>query len=262
MRFLFAGLLLTVFCSATLFAQGLDSEDMEKVNAVVAKALQKLGGEKYKGVSTLSSSGKLSILEGNKISSFQSFVDIIVYPDKERTDFAERGSRTVQVNTGNTGWIYDELFENFGAQTEKQLENFKRGRRAHYDFLLRGNWREEAKATYEGRRVASLGKRNDVVRLTFEDEFWVEYEFSDNGLPSKTVYPSVNSDGVEIKEENRYAQFILRGGILFPFIVDHFTDGKHSYRVNYVKVQFNRPVKDSIFVKPSSPKKIKKLKVK
>ncbi len=236
--------------------------DTEMIEKVIAVAVSKLGGAKYRDAKTLSSRGKLSMIANQRIDSFQSFVDVVIYPDKERTDFEQRGAKTVQVNVGDEGWIYDEQFELFGPQTEKQIENFKRSLKTHYDFLLREQWKGNAEISYRGRRRASLGKRNDVVRLEFDDGFWVEYEFADTGLPMKTVYPSKNPEGIEILEENRYAQYILTdGGILFPFIVDHFVEGKRAYRVNYVEARFNNRVSDSIFVKPAKPKKIKKLKI-
>jgi len=249
--------------AAAVYAQSDEPDsDAEKVQSIVSKAIGKLGGEKYKDVTSLSSSGTLSILQASKIASFQSFVDVVVYPDKERTDFSERGSKTIQVNTGDTGWIYNELFDKFGPQTDKQIENFKRGMLTHYDFLLRGSWKGNAELSYAGRRQSGIGRRNEVLRLEFEDDSWIEFEFSDEGLPMKTVYPAQNKEGALIREENRYAQFILTdSGILFPFIVDHFSDGNRSYRINYRKVRFNRKLSDSIFIKPANPKKIKKLKI-
>ncbi|MDH3493532.1 MAG: hypothetical protein OEM82_08285 [Acidobacteriota bacterium] len=261
MKNYFTGILIFVFAFTTAGAQVEDGNDTQKAEEVIEKAVAKLGGEKYRNVTTLSSSGKLSVLKESKIASFQSFVNVIIYPNKQRVDFNERGTRTVQVNTGDTGWILDEFFDNFGPQTDIQIAAFQLDLKTHYDYLLRGRWNGEAELSHAGRRQASLGKRNDVIKLEFEDDSWIEYEFSDEGLPMKTVYPVKNSDGVLINKEYRYAQFILMEGILFPFIVDHFSDGQRSFRVNYSKVQFNRVIPDSIFERPEDPKKIKKLKI-
>ena len=106
-----------------------------------------------------------------------------------------------------------------------------------------------------------MGKRNDVVRLDFPEGFWVEYEFNDEGLPMKTVYTTKTKKGAEVAEENRYAQFITTDGILHPFVIDHYRDGKRTYRVNYRDVRFNRSYPDKIFEKPANAKKIKKLKL-
>ncbi len=253
--------LFVVFCAPAAFPQETAADDQKKADEVIKSAIARLGGQRYLNATSIVSEGKLSITQDQKIVSFQSFVDVIVYPDKERTDFSERGVKTVQVNTGDDGWIYQEFLEKFGDQDEKQLAGFKTSLRTHYDFLLRGNWKGKAELSYEGRRQASLGKRNDVLKLEFEDDFWVEYEFDDEGFPMKTVYSSPNAEGAIVPEENRYAQFILIDGIFFPFIVDHFSDGKRTYRVNYTEVRFNKRIPDSVFVKPEEAKKIKKMKL-
>ncbi len=230
----------------------------EKAKVVMEKAVAKLGGDKYLNVKTSIGEGRFSLLKDGRIASFQSFTDVIVYPDKERTDFTDNGSKTVQVNTGDAGWIYEEFLEKFGDQSENQIENFKQSMRTHYDYLLRGKWKGEAELSYVGRRPSTLGKRNDVLKLTFEKGFQVEYEFDDEGLPMKTVYLRMNADNQAITEENRYARFISYQGILMPSIIDHFTNGEHTFRIAYESLEFNRNIPDEIFIKPDNPKKLKK----
>ncbi len=108
-------------------------------------------------------------------------------------------------------------------------------------------------------REATLGKRNDVVKLTYKDGLVVEFEFAaDDGVPQKAVYKRLNADNEEIKEEDRYAQFLDFNGIKSPFIIDRFTNGVQSSRINYESIEFNKSVPDSIFAKPANPKELKK----
>ena len=257
MKTLHLFLILLLFVTAA-FAQS----KPKSPNEVIAGAVEALGGEAYLKAKTFSSKGQLSITQGARITSFQSFVDIIVYPDKERTDFKERGARTVQVNTGETGWLWDETFETLGPQSPVQVANFKRSMRVHYDYLLRGRWKGKAEIKYVGRRQAGVGRRNDVLRLDFEDGFRVEYEISDKGIPEKSLYEYKTKDNVELKEELRFARFLDIDGIRFPHVVDNYRNGKRVYRINYEEVYFNRRVNPKIFVMPKEGKKIKKLKVK
>lgn len=261
--FVAAFLFLSIISSNTFAQNNFDetasADKAKKAKAVMDKAVEKLGGESYLNVKTLVGKGRFSLLKDGRIASFQSFSDIIVYSDnKERTDFDEKGSKTVQVNTGETGWIYEEFLEKFGDQNDKQVENFKQSMRTHYDYLLRGKWKDEAELSYVGRRPSTLGKRNDVLKLTFEEGFQVEYEFDDEGLPMKTVYLLMTADNQAINEENRYARFISYQGILMPSIIDHFTNGSHIFRVAYETIEFNRTIPNEIFVKPDNPKKLKK----
>lgn len=231
----------------------------EQAESIIRKAVQTLGGEKYLNVKTQIGRGKYSILKDGTVVSFQTFVDVIVYPDKERTDFKSGGVKNVQTNVANTGWVFDGDQDLVKVQDEKQIDNFKRGIRTSIDYLLRGHWRGQAELAYVGKRPATLGKRNDVVKVTYKDGLVVEYEFAaEDGLPQKATHSRLNADNEEIKEEDRYAQFIEVGGIKTPFIIDRFTRGVQSSRINYQSVDYNKSVPDEIFTKPASAKEVKK----
>jgi hypothetical protein len=234
------------------------SKNDEKAEAVLKKVVQTMGGDNYLKVKTQIGRGKFSLVREGMIGAFQSFVDVIVFPDKERTEFKEFGRKSVQTNSGDTGWIFDGAAEVINVQSETQVAEFKRGINASLDNLLRQQWRGKAVLSYVGRREATLGTRNDVVKLTYEDGFAVEFEFSAEGLPVKSIYKRVNPDGVEQKQEDRYAQFVDVQGIKTPFIIDHFSGGVHTSRINYETVEYNKPVSDSIFAKPNTPKEAKK----
>lgn len=251
--------LATAISAQNALAPAAKPSSSEQADAILKKAIQTLGGEKYLNVKTQIGRGKYSILKDGVVVSFQTFTDVIVYPDKERTDFKAGGVKTVQTNVGDTGWVFDGDVELIKIQNEKQIENFKRGIRTSIDYLLRGHWRGQAELTYVGKRPATLGKRNDVVRITYKDGLVVEYEFaSDDGLPQKGLHSRLNADNEEIKEEDRYAQFVDVGGIKTPFIIDRFTGGVQSSRINYQTIDYNKSIPEEIFTKPSNPKEMKK----
>jgi hypothetical protein len=246
-----------VFAAAT-FGQS-NPSDGRTSDAVIQKAVQQLGGDRYLNVTTQIGYGKFSLMKSGVNVSFQSFIDVIVFPDKERTEFKALGVKTVQTNSGNVGWVFDGDQELIKVQTEKQVANFKRGLRTSLDNLLRGYWKGDAEVTYVGRRPGTLGKRNDVLKLTYKDGFVVEFEFAaDDGTPIKALYKTTNSDGEEVKEEDRYGLFVETSGIKAPYVIDRFTNGVHASRINFETVEYNRPVPDSIFAKPSDVKSLKK----
>ncbi|MDI1243113.1 MAG: hypothetical protein PSX80_14455 [bacterium] len=230
----------------------------QNAEAIIKKASDSIGGERYQKVATQVGRGRFSLLKDGIVASSQTFVDVIVYPDKERTEFKGSKTKFVQTNVGSNGWVYDGDQELIKAQNETQIENFQRGMRVSLDTLLRGSWRGKGELSYVGKRPATLGKRNDVVRLKYEDGLVVEFEFADDGTPMKASYKRTNSDGEEVTEEDRYAQWVDVAGIRTPYIVDRFTNGKPTSRINYELVEFNLRVPDSIFEKPSNPKELKK----
>ncbi|HEX9931047.1 MAG TPA: energy transducer TonB [Pyrinomonadaceae bacterium] len=231
----------------------------EKAEAIIQKAVQKLGGDKYLQVKTIVGRGNFNQFAENGAASFSSFVDTIVFPDKERTEFKSSSLKTIQTNVGDAGWYYDSTNKSISDQTPEQIAAFKQSIRTSLDNLLRGNWRKEnAKLEYIGRREASLGKRNEAIKLTYADNFAVEFEFSaQDGTPAKVLYKRKNADGEETKEETRFAQFIEVNGVLAPLILDFYRNGKLSGRANYSTIEFNTPVPDSLFTKPTDVKKLK-----
>jgi hypothetical protein len=250
--YLFTFLILPICVSAQI------GKADEKAEAIVKKAVENLGGDKYLQVKTQIGRGKFHIMRGGTVVSFQTFVDVLVYPDKERTDFKFGGVKTVQTNSGESGWGFDGASEVISQQSKAQIDSFKRTISTSLDYLLRGYWRGKAKLNYAGKREAGIGKRNDVVKLVFGEDFSVEFEFATDGMPVKAAYKRTGEEDAEMKEEDRYAQFVDIQGVKVPFIVDHFSNGTQTSRINYETMEFNKPISDSIFAKPSSAKELKK----
>jgi hypothetical protein len=246
-----------VFVTAVPFAAAQGKPD-DKATAIVARAVQVVGGDRYLQVKSQVGRGKFSVIRDNSVASFQSFIDVIVFPDKERSEFKSGPSKTIQTNSGKTGWFFDGDTLSIKEQTPEQVANFTRGLRTSLDNLLRGYWKGSAELSYVGRRQATLGKRNDVIKITYTDGFSIEFEFTDDGTPAKSIYKHIGVDAKEVTEEDRYAQFIDIGGIKTPFIIDRYTNGAQSSRINYDSVEFNKAIPDSVFEKPSNPKDLKK----
>jgi hypothetical protein len=231
----------------------------EKAEAIVKRAVELLGGAAYLGVRTAVSQGYFTQFREGQQGLPAAFRDYMVYPDRERTEFKGAGLRTVQVNTGQTGWLFEAKARKLSDVSPEQAEDFRMTMRTSVDNLLRGWWRAEgASLAYVGRREAGLARRNEVVRLSYADGFEVEFEFdAREGLPAKVVYKRPNAEGETVEEEDRYAQFQQMGGVRVPFIIDHYRAGVQSSRVNYEAVEFNRPIPDSLFAKPADVKSIK-----
>ncbi|MEP6925956.1 MAG: energy transducer TonB, partial [Pyrinomonadaceae bacterium] len=232
----------------------------EKAEAVIQKAIQRLGGERYLAVKTATGRGNFTAMKENEASLPSTFSDYIVYPDKERTEFKTGGVKTIQTNVGDGGWFADTGARVLKDQTPEQVADFKFSIRTGLDSFLRGNWRNEkdAKLEYVGRREASLGKRNEVVKLTYADGLAIEFEFAaQDGTPAKVSYNRPNVGAEESKEEDRFAQFVEVGGVFVPYIIDHYRNGKQTSRVNYESIRFNDPVPDALFIKPKDIKKLK-----
>ena len=159
----------------------------DKAEKIVQRAIQAVGGDRYLAVKTVTGRGFFTDYKDGVSGIPVRFVDYISFPDRERTEFSGDGMRIVQTNFAAQGWIFDGMAKTLKDQTTEQLEDFKFGLRTGFENLLHGWWRKEgATLTYIGRREAGLAKRNETVRLTYLDGFWIEYEFAaSDGSPAK-----------------------------------------------------------------------------
>lgn len=192
------------------------------------------------------------------------FVDYLVYPNRERTEFTQSGIKTIQTNDRETGWMFDGAVKKISDQSPAQIEEFKRVMRASVENILRGWWRNEGGTVkYVGRREAGLAKRNETIRLTYPNGFWIEYEFgAKDFLPAKVIYKRMRKDMdlaemVETTEEDVLLKFITVDGVTSPWVIDHFVNGKQTSRINYEQVQYNQRIADALFAKPDNVKAIK-----
>jgi hypothetical protein len=236
----------------------------EKSQAIMDRAITALGGPKYLGVQTVTGKGFFTAFKDGMSQLPARFLDYIEYPDKERTEFNGGGIRTIQTNTGDTGWLFDGGPKKISDQTPAQVEEFKRSIRTSLEYLLRGYWKKDGgKITYVGRREAGLARRNETIRLTLPDGYWIEYEFgAKDNLPSKIIYKRQRKDPdsgdmVETSEEDQFFKFIEMDGVTSAWVIDHYINGKQSSRINYESVQYNQKFAADLFAKPANIKAIK-----
>jgi len=237
----------------------------EKSQQVIDHAIEVLGGQKYLGVQTIIGKGFYTTFKDGISQLPARFLDYISYPASERTEFTGGGIKTIQTNSGNTGWMFDGAVKKISDQSPAQVDEFKDFTlRTTLEYLLKGFWKKEGgKITYVGRREAGLAKRNETIRLTFADGFWIEYEFgAKDYLPAKIIYKRQRKDPdsgdmVEVTEEDQLLKFITIDGVTAPWVIDHFINGKQTSRINYESVQYNQRFPENLFAKPADVKAIK-----
>jgi len=236
----------------------------EKSQQIIDRAIEAMGGPKYLNIQTVTGKGFYTSYRDGISQIPAKFLDYISYPDRERTEFTGAGIKTIQTNDGDTGWLFDGAVKKISDQSPAQVENFKHAMRTSIENLLRGWWKKEGgKVTYVGRREAGLAKRNEAIRLTYPDGYWIEYEFgARDNLPAKVIYKRTrkdpdSGDQVEVTEEDRIMKFLMIDGVSAPWIIDHFMNGQQATRINYESVEYNQPLPDTLFAKPDNVKAIK-----
>jgi len=231
----------------------------EKAEQIVQRAIEVMGGSTYLNIHSSIGRGVFTAYKEGQSGLPSTFVDYIIFPDKERTEFRASSGKIIQTNTGDTGWIYDGAAKTLKDMNKAQVEDFKLAARSSFDNLLRGFWRKDgAKLSYAGRREAGLARRNETVRLTYADGYTVEFEFGvKDSLPMKILYKRKNADGEETAEEDRMAQHVKIDGVTAPFVIDHYSAGAQTSRINYQSLEFNTPIADTLFARPANAKAVK-----
>jgi hypothetical protein len=240
------------------------ADSSAKAEEIVNRAVEVLGGSNYLNVKTAVGRGFFTTFVEGMSQIPSRFLDYIAYPDRERTEFIGGGIRIVQTNTGGTGWLFDGATKTFNNMKAAQIEDFKRGMRTSVENLLHGWWKKEgATLSYVGRREAGLARRNETVRLTYPDGFWIEYEFAaKEGLPAKVIYKRTKNkadseETEEITEEDHLAKPITVSGVTALWVVDHFINGAQTSRINFESIEYNRSIPDTLFAKPANIKGLK-----
>lgn len=240
------------------------SAENEKAEEIIRKAVEALGGNAYLQVRTQIGRGFYTTFQEGVSQIPARFVDYVSYPNRERTEFVGGGVRVIQTNVGDSGWLFDGATKTISDMKPVQIEDFKRTMRTSLENLLHGWWRNDsAVLKYVGRREAGLAKRNETVRISYPDGFWIEYEFgARDNLPSKIIYKrkranATSDEAEETTEEERLAKPITIDGITAPWVIDHFSNGVQTSRINYESIEYNRPLADSLFAKPENVKALK-----
>jgi hypothetical protein len=238
----------------------------DRAEQILQRAVEAQGGGAYLAVHSVTGRGFYTQFDARGMANEPSrFVDYQVFPDRERTEFRTGKTTFIQTNVGASGWFFDGLTRAIRDLTPAQIEDFRIAMRTSVDNVLHGWWRKEgAKIEYIGRREAGLAKRNEVMRLTYPDGFSVEFEFgAKDFLPAKILYKRRKADtdsmseNNETLEEDRLLQYINVNGIMTPYVIDHYRDGKQTSRINYLSVEFNKPIPESLFARPSDVKSLK-----
>ena len=223
----------------------------ERAEAIVTAAVKRIGGERFLATKTLFLTGRVSSIQKGSTVASESLTAVFVYPYQDRVETKSGKVKIVRVSAETAGWYFDGNVDAIFDMGPDQFTRVVRARRGSMDTLLRGFWRGKAKLSYIGKREASLGRRSDAVKLTYDDGEEFEFEFDHESLPFKAIsrFKGINEE--TLVEEIRFAQYIEQDGIRFPLVIDRLIDGNQVSRTNYDSFKFDVRVPASIFEKPT-----------
>jgi hypothetical protein len=239
-------------------AQEQEENDPEKAARLIQEAIAARGGEVYVSLHSLVSRGQYTPFDKGAPGDPVPFVDYVVYPGRERTEFGKGDTKIVQANSDGSGWIYDARQKMIRDQKEDQIKQFEQGARYDLENLLRiTSQKPDVKLVYLGRREAWRNTFSEAVRIDFSDGSPATLHFDPRSkLPMMIEYKTVSEDG-PVNNEVRYFRWVDFNGIKFPTIQDSYRNGKQSNRVSFDTFVVNSSLPDRLFAKPSSIKEVK-----
>lgn len=236
-----------------------DEDDPAKAAALIRDAIAARGGEAYLNIKSVVSRGQYTPFEKGVSGDPMSFVDYVLYPGRERTEFGKGGTKFIQANSTGSGWVYDANQKMIRDQKEDQIRQFEQGQRYDLDNLLRTlSQKSGFKLVYLGRREAWRNTFTEAVRVDFTDGGGPATLHFDprSKLPVMIEYRTLGEDG-PINNEVRYFRWIESSGIQYPTIQDTYRNGKQSNRVSYDTFVVNSSLPEKLFEKPSNIKEVK-----
>jgi hypothetical protein len=251
-------LIAVLLLPAVVSAQEPDENDPAKAAALVRDAVAARGGEAFLKISTVESHGQFTAFEKGLSGDPAPFVDYVVYPGRERTEFGKGDSKIIQSNSETANWVYDATQRMIRDQKEEQVKQFQQSARYDLDSLLRtASQQSGVKLVYLGRREAWRNTFSEALRVDFADGGTATMHFDPRSkLPMMVEYKTVGEEGT-VSNEVRFFRWVDFGGIKFPTIQDFYRNGKQSARVSFDTVSFNVSVPDKLFAKPSNIKEVK-----
>lgn len=249
--------------SVSALGQRADPKDPKNIELgieLLKKAVAARGGERYGNFKSILTTGQFTRFDKGVSQVPTEFHDWIVYPDKERTDFGKgkKKNRSIRVNTGSSGWIYNGDAETLKDQTDQQIKDHLEDSEFDIDRILRLSWKEAGtEVRFWGREEIRPGERANVVEIKLKNEqliyLWLD---RNTNLPMNLIYDKTE-EGKLVKREIRYFQYIDYEDVKFPNITDFYRDGVQEGRVNLQSVKLDPPIGDDLFAKPASVKAIK-----
>lgn len=251
-------LIAVVLLPAVVIAQESEENDAAKAGALVRDAVAARGGEAYLKISSLESRGQYTPFEKAASGDPVPFVDYIVYPGRERTEFGKGDTKFIQSNSQTANWVYDASQKMIRDQKEEQVRQFQQTARYDLDNLLRtASQQSGVKLVYLGRREAWRNTFSEALRVDFADGGAATLHFDPRSkLPLMVEYKTI-VETETVTNEVRYFRWVDFGGIKFPTIQDSYRNGKQSARVSFDTVAFNVNLSDKLFAKPSNIKDVK-----
>ena len=229
------------------------AQQNEKVQALVDRAIEAMGGDKYLSVKDYSSEGRYYVIRENR-QGWAEFLDWTQLPSRSRFELGKKSDKetTIFDLEAGKGWIMYGDFEVKPA-SEEQLEEFKRASKRSLENLFRFRIKEEGVTLHymgaeiiNGRKpvemIQLIDAENDILKIYFEES---------SGLPYRLEYDGVENHGRKVRIFEEYSNWHVIQGVKTPLRIDRLTAGEPSSQLFINKITYNSGLPNGLFIEPT-----------
>ena len=225
----------------------IDQENTRKAKAVLAQAIEALGGPGYLGIRNVQQSGRTySFHHGRPTSNGVVFWRFIQFPDKDRIEITKERD-IAQVYVGDKG--YEVTYKGSHAMEEKDLSEYLRRRKFSLDTVLR-QWVNDPTVAffYEGSAIAAQHPAIQVSLINSRNESVTLYFDADTHLPIKKTFTWRDPvDKQRNLEEEIYDNYRLVGGVMTAYGFVRYFNGDMAGQRFMNAVSYNEELDPAMF---------------
>jgi hypothetical protein len=226
---------------------GNDQENARQARALLAQAIQALGGQAYLNIHDVEQQGRtFSFFHGNSTSNGVLFWRFVEYPDKERIEFTPQRDVTVVYN-GDKG--YEVTYKGPHAVENKDLVDYLRRRRLSLDIILR-TWINDPSVAlfYDGTALAGNFAAQKVTLINSKDEAVSLFFDVDTHLPIKKSYTWRDPvDRFRNVEEEIFDNYRPTQGVMIPWGFTRYFNGDMQTERFLNGAHINQELDESMF---------------
>lgn len=248
-----------VFLMANLPAHAQDSEILlpeqsaAKAKTLIQGMVQALGGNSYLNAKDSTCRGRLGQFgHSGMLSSYETFVDYLKFPDKDRTEFSKKRN-IIQVSNGNQGWVLDR--GGVSEQSASQIADNQSDLQLDLDYILRFRLNQAGMIfRYDGPDIVDL-KEADWVEIDDPQGHEIRIAIAKlTHLPiRKEVAMRDPVTHVRTEQVDYYSNFHSVDGVMLYFGQTQIRNGIKQFQVFYDPdgCKVNSGLQDSFFTKES-----------
>jgi hypothetical protein len=224
-----------------------DQDNAHKARALIAEAIQALGGQAYLEVRDMQQSGRAySFFHGRPTSNGVLFWRFTQFPDKERIEITKERD-IAQIYNGDKA--YEVTYKGPHPMEPKDVTDYLRRRRFSLDTLLR-TWVNDPTVAllYEGNAIAAEHPALQVTLINSKNESVTLYFDTDSHLPIKKTFSWRDPvDKQRNLEEEIYDNYRPVQGVMTPYGFTRYYNGDMASQRFVNTASYNQGLDPAMF---------------